>query len=110
MQVDVGKLDAGRRQLVAAIRMFFREHDPVVTHTVASAGAAVISDLLARQSGIGILRNSAMVREEFRAEVARAVRKAENFLKHADRDPTSILAFETRGRQRQCSSRRPTSS
>jgi hypothetical protein len=35
--IRIGKLDAARRQLQAAIMLWFTEGDPVAIHTIASA-------------------------------------------------------------------------
>ena len=44
-QIHVTKLEAARRQLRAAIRMFFADEDELAVHTVASAAYRLISDL-----------------------------------------------------------------
>lgn len=43
--IHVTKLEAARRQLCAAIRMFFAGADELAIHTVASAARGVVSDL-----------------------------------------------------------------
>ena len=43
--IHITKLAAARRQLQAAIRMFFAQEDELAVHTVASAAYRLISDL-----------------------------------------------------------------
>ena len=47
--VYVTKLSAARRQLLAAIRLYFAGEDELVVHTVASAAYRIISDLKAKR-------------------------------------------------------------
>ena len=45
------KLDAARRQLETAVRLYFHEGDPVSTHTLAAAAYNVLRALNKRQGG-----------------------------------------------------------
>ena len=47
--VYITKLEAARRQLAAAVRFFIHEEDELAIHTVASAAASIISDLLSQR-------------------------------------------------------------
>jgi hypothetical protein len=42
---DVSRIDVARRQISAAIHMFFRRHDPVVIHSVAVAACHTLAGL-----------------------------------------------------------------
>ena len=50
-KIHVTKLAAARRQLCAAIRMFFAQEDELATHTVASAAYRVLRDLKTDRGG-----------------------------------------------------------
>src|SRR5258708_16538362 len=77
----VTKLEAGRRQLDVAIRMFFDNEDVLAIHTLSRAAFRILDDIT----------------KEGDAKVALAVHikklgpnkfnEITNFLKHADRDP-----------------------
>lgn len=85
----VTKVDVARRQIVAAIRMFFERTDPIVAHSVISAGHQILTDLGAKSRIDGLLRGRNQSREE-RAKWNIAA----NFFKHADNDPHARLNVE----------------
>lgn len=99
--ISVSKLDAGKRQLEAAIRLFMGGADPVAVHTLAHASHEVMHDLGKRKGIESFLKNKmlSMVKPERRSEVLGLLLKAGNFFKHADRDPDGLLEFapETTG-------------
>jgi hypothetical protein len=87
------KLQAAERQLRVAIRLFFERRDLVAVHTLAAAAQEVLRDL-GRPRGIkSIFKDSDLIRPEHREEVANRLNEAQNFLKHADRDPDKQLQF-----------------
>jgi len=53
-EMRVTKIEAARRQIDAAIRLLFSEEDPVVIHTIASAGFRILRDI-AHNNEIGVL-------------------------------------------------------
>ncbi len=87
------KLDAARRQLDEAIRMFFEKRDAVATHTVASAAAQVLADLGKVRGFAGWTRNPAMIKPGRWKEWRAAFTKFETFFKHADQDPNATCDF-----------------
>jgi len=89
----VSKLDAARRQLSTAISLFIREQDTISTHTLTAAGHQILLDLAKVRGVASLTKDSPHVRPERRAEFAAAVNEAENFFKHADRDPNKVLVF-----------------
>src|SRR3989442_1153367 len=90
----VTKLDAARRQLREAVRMFFEERDGLAAHTVTAAAHQLLHDMLAKAGQDGsFLRGGRMIRPRCRTEFKTLVSKSENFLKHADRDPEEVLEF-----------------
>jgi len=91
--IKITKLDAAERQLLEAIRLFFEERDPVCVHTLAAAAVGVLDDL-ARSKGMSRpLRDSARIAPEHRNDWIAAINAAQNFFKHADRDPDASLEF-----------------
>lgn len=93
----IGKLDAARRQLNVSIRLFFERRDVIAIHTLAAAAHQILSDLAAErgQDILGIIKNNPLLRPEKKKEWIESVNFAQNFFKHADRDPSEILEFRT---------------
>ncbi len=94
-RIKVTKLEAARRLTDAAIRMFFRNEDPVAIYLLAASSVQVLKDLASKQDA----RNVEQVVNEcfgeiFPAEVQdilwKKIREFAGFLKHADRDPEKI--------------------
>jgi hypothetical protein len=88
----ITKRDAARRQLNAAIRLFFWADDPIVVHSLASTAANLYSDLVEQ------ITTSSSWRKRFGNDGERAEREvrsilnhAWNFFKHADHDATEDL-------------------
>ena len=92
MPNELTKLEAARRQLAVAIRLFFDERDAVSVYTLA-ANAWEIVDVLCKRRGVdglsketeGRLRGDQSLRHDFINEPYR------NFFKHADRDPEGTV-------------------
>lgn len=89
----ITKLDAARRQLRTAVRMFFEEKDTVSTYTLAAAAEGVLAGILRRQGGTHFIRDSDFIRPEYKKEFWRLLDRPRNFFKHADRDPDDVLEF-----------------
>ncbi len=91
----VSKLDAARRQLESAIRLFFASADPVSIHTLVGAARTLLRDLLREQGREAGL--DAIFREGIRPEKLKDVRgmlvEAQNFFKHADHDADELFDF-----------------
>jgi len=91
----ITKLEAARRQLSAAIRLFFAGEDAIVVHSLASSAANLYSDLVERTTSRESWRrrfgNSG---QRAQGEVKAILNDAWNFFKHADRDATSDLEFD----------------
>ena len=93
--MDISKLDAAKRQLDMALKLFFLYADVVAIHTVASASFGILEDLCKKQ-GVDSLTQKGllgMIKPEKQAEVSKKLRAAQNFFKHADRDSDQILHF-----------------
>ncbi len=85
----ISKLDAARRQIDAAIGMYFNGGDPVAIHTLIAAGYEVVTALRTRAGEPDEILE--VIVPDRRQEFLRLWRGAQNFLKHADRDPTATM-------------------
>jgi hypothetical protein len=87
------KLQAAERQLRVAIRLFFERRDLVAIHTLAAAAQEVLRDLGCPRGIKSIFKGSDLIRPEYKDELAHRFNEAQNFFKHADRDPDKELKF-----------------
>lgn len=98
MTVEVSKIDAARRQLLAAIRLYFLNGDAVAIHTLTAAALNVLVDL-SKHRGVDHPLSMRSIVETIRPELRQGfwnkLRAAERFFKHADKDPDGVLAFDT---------------
>jgi len=92
--IHISKLDASKRELEHAIRLFFLSGDPVVIHLVISSSQQILRDLC-KADKIPTFIDKAMelVKEEYKKEVKFMLSSAYNFFHHADRDPDGIKDF-----------------
>jgi len=86
----ITKLSAARRQINTAIWLWFHEADPVSIHTLTGAAAGILHDLYQRKYKTRPVPFSAECVKAFGSERKgrRAFRAAEQFFKHARKDPT----------------------
>jgi hypothetical protein len=89
----VTKLDAARRQLETAISLYFHDGDPVSAHTLAAAARQVIEDLNTKSAGTPMMQDDPSIVPEYKKAVKKLFADAENFFKHAKRDPTDTHFF-----------------
>jgi hypothetical protein len=92
----VTKLDAARRQLATAIRLWFHNGDAVSIHTLAFAAYEVIHFISIHRDKYrrDLLFDSDLIKDEHRAEYNKLIRSPANFFKHADRDPDGSIEFD----------------
>ena len=81
---EVQKIDAARRQLDEAIRLWMEGRDPLAIHTLTMAAFGVLYDVAEHR---GLLQEDDPV--VLHPSERRQFRKLANFLKHADKDPLS---------------------
>lgn len=91
---SVNKLDAAKRQLHVAIKWWFANDDPVAVHTLAAASHEIIHMLFRRRGLRGLLFDSPFIRDEYRADFARALKGRASFFKHAQKDPDGEIEFD----------------
>jgi hypothetical protein len=95
--LTVTKLDAARRQLETAGRLYFSYGDPISIHTLSAAAYNVIRDINKKLSGKMMLKDMwQLLDTEDAAVFRRTSNEAENFLKHADRAPDASLDLDLR--------------
>lgn len=86
------KIDAAKRQLEAAIVLFFDDGDPVAIHTLACAAYDVLDGINQHRGG-----QEMWVKRRYPQLPGRPTRgdinEYQNFLKHADKDPEGTLDF-----------------
>lgn len=91
-KLKVNKTEAARRQVDAAIRMLFRNEDPVAIYTLAGASLRILRDIAAKRSDSYMHDiTNLMVKPGMEKEFWRQWHAPANFLKHADKDPDAIL-------------------
>ncbi len=97
---QITKIDAARRQLEAAIKLFFHEGDPVAIHTLVRAAVGIIDPIQKLHGKIGPITSTEelfeqYVKDEYLQSVRKKHRTPQNFFKHADKDPDAILNFDS---------------
>lgn len=95
MKVTCTKRDAATRQLDVAIGLLFTDGDPLAVRTLAGAAYGILADLAEDQKRgsswlTRIIEDSGLSEKE----AIRILNTAQNYLKHADRDPESPLSFD----------------
>ena len=96
-KIRISKLDAARRQLETAVRLYFSEADPVSIHTLTSAAYQILADINRSNGGQPMLKEQipTWVRPDAKEESKRRLNEAANFFKHADRDHGDVLEFNS---------------
>jgi hypothetical protein len=93
--VEITKIDAARRQLETAIVLYFHEADPVSIHSLACAAYDVLLAVNRASNGTPMIKDwlPDMVEPDLEGEFRRFLNMAQNFFKHADKDPHAVLDF-----------------
>ena len=95
MNIVTSKPIAAVRQLDVAIELLFSDRDPLAVRTLAAAAHTVLADLVEHRRPGESWRNHLIVDSGLtRAEALNVLNGVSNFLKHADRDPSTNLSFE----------------
>ena len=90
--ITVSKLDTALRQLETAILLFFTRGDPVAIHTLTCAAYSIIDDVNRDPCGAPMFVLGVYLSTPGRPS-ANDIRAAQNFFKHADKDPSATLTF-----------------
>ncbi len=94
--LQISKLDAAKRQLETAIRLYFSNSDPISIHTLTAAAYNVIRDINKKRGGKPMLIKELAfdyLNPEGEKIWVKKMNEAENFFKHADRDHGKTLDF-----------------
>lgn len=92
--MKLNKEQAAVRQLDCAIELMFRGGDAVSVHTLAAAASGVFADLNKHLGSVAWRRHAEGCYPGREAEVRRVLSKAQNFFKHANKDPEAVLEFD----------------
>ena len=92
-KIKVSKLDAAKRQLETAIRVYFNYGDPVAIHTLACAAHEILSDLNRKYTGKPMVISDFLIKDEYKKQFLKMIREPQNFFKHANKDPESTIDF-----------------
>ncbi len=91
----VSKMTAAHRQLNAAISFDFQGADPIVVCTLAGAASRIFSDLINKRDPSRSWDQRAWTANKITSkEYFQVIRKAQDFLKHADKDPDDVLVLD----------------
>jgi hypothetical protein len=82
-EIQIDKLEAARRQLDCAIRLYFDCEDSLAVHTLAYAAFRVLFDIYPRRRNDGLVDH---LKKTITSIGWRSVTDIPNFLKHADKD------------------------
>jgi len=95
--IKVTKLEAACRQLRTAIALWFTEGDPVSAHTLAFAAYEILHTISKKRNPYrrDLLFDSDLIKDEYRSDFNKAVKKHAYFFKHADRDSEGVIDFNT---------------
>ncbi|MFM9850024.1 MAG: hypothetical protein ACKVP3_23065 [Hyphomicrobiaceae bacterium] len=88
---DITKLEAAKRQLVTAIRLFFRDEDSVSIYTLTHAAWEVLDAICANRGLDRFRALTAQANSAREQDVRRAATYGRNFFKHAKEDPDAVL-------------------
>jgi len=89
--VQITKLEAARRQLVTAIRLFFEDADSVSVYALAHASWEVLDSLCKHEGKIRFRELAADANGLPEDDIKRVASYGKNFFKHADRKPEDVL-------------------
>ncbi|MDO8734758.1 MAG: hypothetical protein Q7K21_06335 [Elusimicrobiota bacterium] len=92
-QIKVGKLESAKRQLETAIILYFNDKDPISIHTLVCAAHEVIADITKKAGGNSLILEGNMIKQEYKNDFRKMVRKAKNFFKHGDNDSNDTIVF-----------------
>ncbi len=92
-KIKISKLDAAKRQLEVAIKLYFNDADPVSIHTLTAAAHGILSDLNIKFQGNPMIVSDYLFKKDFKKQINQQITKYRNHFKHADRDPEATMDF-----------------
>lgn len=94
---NITKREAAGRQLDQAILMFFRRDDMLSVHTLTGAAFQLLVDLGKDGGIVSRARSEDFIYPAAMKKWVQALNNTQNFLKHADKDPTGTLRYAEEG-------------
>jgi hypothetical protein len=91
----VTKLEAARRQLSQAIRLFFFDGDELSIHTLSAAAHEILLSL-GKGKGCLSIKEPTFFDKATMKKWVKVVNETQNFLKHAGRDPQAQIEYNIR--------------
>jgi hypothetical protein len=82
----INKLDAACRLLNTAISLWFNDGDTVSIHTLACSAHQIVHDLNQQRGGRDLIYDNLNIKDEYRRETNRLLKRPYNFFKHAEND------------------------
>lgn len=80
--MSITMLEAARRQLDTALKLWFAEGDSLSVHTLAAAAFGLV-DRINKKRKIGdLIYDTVYIKDEYRTEYINFIKKSANFLKH----------------------------
>ena len=95
-KIIISKLDAARRQILTAIRLYFNHGDIVSMHTLAAAAYKITQNISDTNPDLPDSITGwvdALVKPEYKKMFWQKLHETANFFKHAERDPDSLHEF-----------------
>jgi len=91
----ISKIDVTWHHLDTAITLWFQESDPISIHLLVSASHEIISDIIHYHGGRDPLFDNPYIKTGFKTVAKNHFRKHYNFFKHANRDPSGTIEFNS---------------
>ena len=95
-KIKISKLDAARRQILTAIRLYFNYGDIVSTHTLASAAFKITQNICDNSPELPDSLTDWVdenIKPESKKMFWEKLHETANFFKHAENDPDSVHEF-----------------
>lgn len=95
MKVTCTKCTAAVRQLDVAIGLLLTDGDPLAVRTLAGAAYSILADFAENQN-LGSSWRTKIIEDSglSKRDALEVLNAAQNYLKHADRDPEATLSFD----------------
>jgi hypothetical protein len=95
-KIRINKLDAARRQILTAIRLYFNHGDIVSMHTLAAAAFKITQNICDSKPDLPDSITDwidELVRPEYKKKLWTKLHQTANFFKHANQDPDAVHDF-----------------
>jgi len=92
-ELKITKLDAARRQLKTAVRLYFNDEDAVSIHTLACASHEILATLKSKKCDYPMIMSDHLINEPYKKEFRQIISAPKNFFKHADKDANATMDF-----------------